>query len=129
MNKRVSILVALLVLVAAGIAVWSFPMVMDSDPSDDSPSAEEYPPLTDVQGADVVLRGSDSQIQVRYTSEIMYCTIRDTSTGNELERIEPVEPNDTWDYTPSDVSVTCQPTGDGYIDEFPEQQEYRVEIE
>lgn len=130
MNQRDTILVALLVIAAAGIVVWVSPLIGSSTPSDGPTTAqEEYDPLTEVQGSEIILRGSDTQIQVRYTTNIQYCTVRDAESGDSLESFETVEVNDIWEYGQDEVFVTCQPTGDGYVDSFPQQQEYSVPIE
>lgn len=130
MNQRVVILVVGLI-IATGVAIWYLPVNL-SQP-DDSPSTpiveENYPPLTEVSGSEIILRGSEDQIQVRYVSEILYCTVRDQSSGDELEQKQQIEPNETWDYSPTEVSITCQPTGDGFVEGFPQQQEYYVPIE
>lgn len=130
MNQRNTILVAFLVLGAAGVVVWASPLIGSSIPSDGQPTVqEEYEPLTEVKGSEIILRGNDTQIQVRYTTNIQYCTVRDSDTGDTLEEFETVEVNDVWEYGQDEVFVTCQPTGDGYVDTFPQQQEYSVEIE
>ena len=130
MNQRNTILVAFLVLGAAGVVVWASPLIGSSIPSDGQRTVqEEYEPLTEVNGSEIILRGNDTQIQVRYTTNIQYCTVRDSDTGDTLEEFETVEVNDVWEYGQDEVFVTCQPTGDGYVDTFPQQQEYSVEIE
>jgi hypothetical protein len=135
MKRQTVIVVALVVLSVSAGAVYFMGQMGDgtqpSDPSEPNTSTveEEYPSLDEVQGSEIVLREIEGQINVRYTSNILYCSIRDSSSGERLERIEPVEPNDSWDYEVDEVSVTCQPSGDGFVDEFPEQQEFYVPIE